>query len=192
MLHKNSPINTHPRYDNPAKGPRAVVRFFVVANVACSHCLLQNISACISPYGLAQQTQVLQEGHFTPYDHVFTLCQQMHTEPVEMLTIWLVSPRNRPRNRPRDVWFRFRFFSVSSKKPTETDRLFGEKPKNRPSHFLLSVHNPVYSTLRLIMMRIRFQASDFGLVAKINIIRAKSTQDFCAEMVLGSFVFLLV
>ena len=115
----------------------------VVANVACSYCLLQIISTCIGPYRLAQQTQVLQEGHFTPYDHVFTLCQQMHTEPVEMLTIWLVSPRNRPRNRPRDVWFRFRFFSVSSKKPTETDRLFGEKPKNRPSHFLLSVHNPV-------------------------------------------------
>ena len=38
-------------------------------------------------------------------------------------------------------------------------------------------------------MRIRFRASDFGLVAKINIIRAKSKQASCAEMVLGSFVF---
>ena len=116
MLHKNSPINTHPRYDNPAKGPRAVVRFFVVANVACSHCLLQNISACISPYGLAQQTQVLQEGHFTPYDHVFTLCQQMHTEPAEMLTIWLVSPKNRPT------------FWRETKKPTEPFSTFGSQP----------------------------------------------------------------
>ena len=32
-------------------------------------------------------------------------------------------------------------------------------------------------------MRIRFRASDFGLVAKINIIRAKSKHAFCAEMV---------
>ena len=71
----------------------------------------------------------------------------MHTEPVEMLTIWLVSPRNRPRNRPRDVRFRFRFFSVSLNKTTETDQLFGVKPKNRPSHFLLSVHNPDYRTV---------------------------------------------
>ena len=45
---------------------------------------------------------------------------------------------------------------------------------------------------RLTIMRIRFQASDFGLVAKINLIRAKSKQASCAEMVLGSFVFLLV
>ena len=42
-------------------------------------------------------------------------------------------------------------------------------------------------------MRIRFRASDFGLVAKINIIiRAKSKQASCAEMVLESFVFLLM
>ena len=38
-------------------------------------------------------------------------------------------------------------------------------------------------------MRIRFRASDFGLVAKINIIRAKSKQASCAEMVLGSSFF---
>ena len=37
----------------------------------------------------------------------------------------------------------------------------------------------------LIVMRIRFGASDFGLVAKINFIRAKSKQASCAEMVLG-------
>ena len=47
-------------------------------------------------------------------------------------------------------------------------------------------------TLWLIIMRIRFRASDFGLVAKINIIRGKSKQASCAEMLLGSFVFLLV
>ena len=127
--------------------PSYIPFFFVVANVACSYCLLQIISTCIGSYRLAQQTQVLQEGHFTPYDHVFTLCQQLDTEPVEMLTIWLVSPRNRPRNRPRDVRFRFRFFSVSLNKTTETDQLFGVKPKNRPSHFLLSVHNPDYRTV---------------------------------------------
>ena len=44
--------------------------------------------------------------------------------------------------------------------------------------------------LRLIIMRIRFRASDCGLVAKMNIIGAKSKQASCAEMVLGSFVFL--
>ena len=41
-------------------------------------------------------------------------------------------------------------------------------------------------------MRIRFRASDLGLVANKNIIRAKSKQASCAEMVLGSFVFSLV
>ena len=42
-------------------------------------------------------------------------------------------------------------------------------------------------------MQIRFRASDFGLVANINvIIRAKSKQVSCAEMVLGSFFFLLL
>ena len=41
-------------------------------------------------------------------------------------------------------------------------------------------------------MRIRVRASDFGLVAKINIIRAKSKPASYAEMVLGSFIFLLV
>ena len=45
------------------------------------------------------------------------------------------------------------------------------------------------SGVRLILMRIRFQASDFGQVAKVNLIRAKSKQASCAEMVLGSFAF---
>ena len=35
-----------------------------------------------------------------------------------------------------------------------------------------------------MIMRIQFRASDFGLVAKIKIIRAKSKQASCAEMVL--------
>ena len=47
-------------------------------------------------------------------------------------------------------------------------------------------------TVRLIIIVIRFRASGFGLVAKINIICAKSKQASCAEMVLGAFVFLLV
>ena len=45
---------------------------------------------------------------------------------------------------------------------------------------------------RLIIMRVRFRVSDFGLVVKIKIIRAKSEQASCAEMVIGSSVFLLV
>ena len=45
--------------------------------------------------------------------------------------------------------------------------------------------------VRLFIMRIRFRASDFGLVAKNKSIRAKSKKASCAEM-LGSFVFLLV
>ena len=46
-----------------------------------------------------------------------------------------------------------------------------------------------YPGFRLILMRIRFRASDFDRVATINIIGAKSKQASCAEMVLGSFVF---
>ena len=39
-------------------------------------------------------------------------------------------------------------------------------------------------------MRIRFRASDFALVAKIKLSRAKSKQASCGEMMLGSFFFL--
>ena len=54
-----------------------------------------------------------------------------------------VSPTNRPRNRPRSVRFRLRFFSgLPPPPPTETDRHFGQKPKNRPRPFSLSVHHP--------------------------------------------------
>ena len=47
---------------------------------------------------------------------------------------------------------------------------------------------------RYLIMRIRFRGSDFGLVAKINIIivRAKSKQASCAEMVLGLLFFVLL
>ena len=71
--------------------------------------------------------------------------QHMRTESFEVLTFWLVSPRNWPRR----VRFRFRFSSVSFSKPTETDRHVGEKTKNRPSHSrfrfvfgFFSGHNP--------------------------------------------------
>ena len=50
--------------------PRALVPFIVIANVACSYCLLHIISTWIGPYRLAQKVQMLQEGHFTPYNHV--------------------------------------------------------------------------------------------------------------------------
>ena len=40
-------------------------------------------------------------------------------------------------------------------------------------------------------MRVRFRASDFDQVAKINIIGAKSNQASRAEMMLGSFFFLV-
>ena len=48
-----------------------------------------------------------------------------------------------------------------------------------------------YPGFRLILMRIRFRASDFDQVAKISIIGAKSKQASCAELVLGSFFFLV-
>ena len=51
---------------------------------------------------------------------------------------------------------------------------------------------PIIVGLRLIILRIRFRASDFGLVPKIKLCRAKSKQGSCAEMMLGSFFFLLV
>ena len=45
-----------------------------------------------------------------------------------------------------------------------------------------------------LIMSIQFRGSDFGLVAKQRslYVRAKSKQVSCAEMVLGSFFFLLV
>ena len=46
--------------------------------------------------------------------------------------------------------------------------------------------------LRPFIMRIRFRASDFSLAAKIKLSRTKSKQASCAEIMLGSFVFLLV
>ena len=42
---------------------------------------------------------------------------------------------------------------------------------------------------RLVIMRIRFRALDFGLVEKITIISAKSKQASCAEMVLTGHSF---
>ena len=65
-----------------------ILPFLVAANVACSHYLLQIVSTWFDPYRLAQQTQILREGHFTPYDHVFILCQQMHTIPTRSITAW--------------------------------------------------------------------------------------------------------
>ena len=59
----------------------------------------------------------------------------------------------------------------------------------------LTLHPPNYdarSSLMLVIMRIRFRVSDFGLVAKVNLIREKLEQASCAEMVLGSFAALLV
>ena len=60
---------------------------------------------------------------------------------VDHLAGFAEKPTEKPTER-RSVSVSFFFFSVSLKKTTETDRLLGEKPKNRPSHFLLSVHNP--------------------------------------------------
>ena len=48
-----------------------------------------------------------------------------------------------------------------------------------------------FSFLTPFIMRIRFRASDFGPVAKIKLSRAKSKQASCAEIMLGSFLFLL-
>ena len=51
----------------------------------------------------------------------------MHTESFEMLTFWLVSPRNRPRNRPRSVRFRFCF----QNRPKPTDILVKNRKTDR-------------------------------------------------------------
>ena len=42
----------------------------------------------------------------------------LHTQPFTSLTIWLISPRNRPRNRPRSVRLGFVF---NKKRPKPTD-----------------------------------------------------------------------
>ena len=63
-------------------------------------------------------------------------------------------------------------------------------PAPQTSRFNLQHH--LEASFRLIIMRIRFRATDFGLVAKIHTTRAKSKKASCAEMVLGSLtVFLL-
>ena len=80
---------------------------FSANNTACGCWLLYNF---VRLYFLAQQPQVRHEGHVTPYDHVVTWYQDIHTEPpFELLAIWLVSPGNRPRNRRRSVQFGFGF-----------------------------------------------------------------------------------
>ena len=50
-------------------------------------------------------------------------------------------------------------------------------------------HGFFYGSLRLIVVRTRFRASDVGQVAEINVVRAKSKQASRAEMVLGSLFF---
>ena len=60
------------------------------------------------------------------------------------------------------------------------------KPTSPPNMF---EHSTAFENLRLIIMQIRFRTSDFSLVAKRSIIRAKSKQASFEEMVLGSLVF---
>ena len=50
----------------------------------------------------------------------------------------------------------------------------------------------VYCSSKAGYLRIRFRGSDIGLVKKKSYIRAKSKQASFAEVVLVSFVFLLV
>ena len=62
---------------------------------------------------------------------------------VDHLAGFAEKPTKKPTEKPTErCSVSVSVFSGSSKKTTETDRLFGGKPKNRPSHFLLSVHNP--------------------------------------------------
>lgn len=66
--------------------------------------------------------------------------------PTENRLLFLRLLSKSDRNRQTIAFFlpRFSFFGFGLllKIPTETDLLFGEKPKNRPNHFSLSVHNP--------------------------------------------------
>ena len=88
-------------------------------------------------YRVAQQTQVLQEGHLTPYyDHV-TLCP---THPHRTLRntehFWFVLTRNRPKH----VWFRLQFFSVLTDRNRST---FSGKTDIPGRHFSISGHRCV-------------------------------------------------
>ena len=72
------------------------------------------------------------------------LHQRMHIEPSEKLTIWLVSPWNRPRNRPRLDRFGFIFYRFYTDRSRKIDRLFPWKNENRPRPFPFLVHNIAY------------------------------------------------
>lgn len=92
-----------------------------------------------------QQTQVLQEGHLTPHDHVVTLRQHMDIKPFEMLDRLAGSPNEKPTENPteiptekptekRSAWFRgFRF--ETEKKNENATGMFGENPKTDRAHF---------------------------------------------------------
>ena len=84
------------------------------------------------------------------------------------------------------------FFSLLLHRTREARALCGFQHYKGENPFCFLFSDPIIVGLRLIIRRIPFRASDFGVVAKINLIRAKSQLTSCAEMVLGSFVFLLV
>ena len=58
--------------------------------------------------------------------------------------------------------------------------------------YLKQIRQTPLKCLRLVIMRIRFRACDFCRVAKNRSRSCKSKQTSCAEIELGSFIFLLV
>ena len=111
--------------------------FFVVTNVACSYRLLHNICTSVGPYRLAQQTQVLQEGQFTP----------------TIISSHFANKCIPNRNRPRDIRLRFRFFSVSLKnRPKPTDFLVINRKTNRSTfYFRFTTLGMGYDTTGLLV-----------------------------------------
>ena len=133
----SSVIVCHLRYDKPAKYPRNILLLITVFllyiatavsvvmldyNISTSDVPAWRMSACT--VWRSRRRYVLQEGHLTPYDHV-TLCRHMHTERFEILTIWLVLTRNRPRN----VRVRLCFLSALLKNRPKPTNFFGKTEK---------------------------------------------------------------
>ena len=93
-----------------------------------------------------------------------TTCNRHYWNDPNEYPLWLFTVVSRPRGHPKNI----------QDLRTANGRSEAENPD--------TIRNPC---VRLIIMRIQFRASDSGLVAKINIVRAKSKQASCAAVVLG-------
>ena len=82
-------------------------------------------------YRVAQQTQVLQEGHLLPYDHA-PLCQHVRTEPLRNTNHFIRFDKKQDEKPTEKCSIPVSVFHGLNRPKPPT---FREKTKNRPSHF---------------------------------------------------------